>query len=188
MNLQAFSPQSVVDHGALAGLTDDDHARYWDKDGSKNVTGNTFRRDGDSNAIQFVGGGSAWYSGAIVCVYGMNHPSRPGQIQFNVPNAAKNGSVEVFHVDGVTDTPYLNMLNHEIKNLLNYKRGAATIPNLAQYVDVTHGCGTMPVSVVCTADSTGAVQTNVTNVGATTFRIGRTTAVGAQVVYWLAVI
>jgi len=36
----ASSPYPTIDHGALSGLADDDHTRYIDKDGTRNLTGN----------------------------------------------------------------------------------------------------------------------------------------------------
>ena len=104
----ATSDAPILHHGDLSGLTDDDHARYYDKDTSKAVTGAAFFRDLDTSLLEIKGGSNAGGKGAGMRFYGSGHVDSPGNMYFSVPNAAKNGDLVVFYIDGNTDTPLIN--------------------------------------------------------------------------------
>lgn len=110
---------SQIDHGLLGGLTDDDHARYFDKDTSKALTGPSMRRDVNNSHLQIWGGNAAVGSGGTVDCCGSDYAAHAGWIDFYVPNAAKNGWLQVAAFIGNTDTPYLHMLSHLISNVLD---------------------------------------------------------------------
>ena len=104
----ATSDAPILHHGDLSGLTDDDHARYYDKDTSKAVTGAAFFRDLDTSLLEIKGGSNAGGKGAGMRFYGSSNVDSPGSMYFSVPNAAKNGDLVVFYIDGNTDTPLIN--------------------------------------------------------------------------------
>jgi len=85
--------QASIDHGALLGLSDDDHTQYFLADGSRTLGGNVTyspspisilanTSDGsDSSGIQIGGGGAITSArGAYLRIYGNEQGVYPGQI------------------------------------------------------------------------------------------------------------
>ena len=168
-----------IHHGDLTGLTDDDHTRYFDKDGSKAITGANVYRDLDSSYLAIRGGTNVTGKGALMQLFGADHATSPGRISVTVPNTAKDGAVAVIVITGATDTPQLIFYG--------LKRGAAA--SKTDGSTIAHGVGQAPVSVVCTASVAGEII-SVTAIGATTFTIAIKkhdgTAGTSQTVYWMA--
>jgi len=108
---------SQLDHGLLGGLTDDDHARYFDKDGSKALTGANLNRNVDNSLFQMWGSTAVAGKGANFYLTGSNFTDAPGEFGFVVPNAAKSSHAVVMKIAGVTDTPNLDMLGHQITDM-----------------------------------------------------------------------
>jgi len=144
----------LTHHGALTGLTDDDHVRYFDQSGTKPFTGYTFKRDVDNEFLGIYGGAAGTTDkGAAIRLYGGTYATTPGSLLFYTPDAAQTTNVAVMRVLGVTDTPFLDMLSHRIAGIaapttagdaLIYQAWAAWTPTL------TWTTGT-PSSVVTTA-------------------------------------
>jgi hypothetical protein len=109
----------ILHHGGLSGLTDDDHVRYFDKDGSKALTGYRIQRNVDSELLEIHGGTLTAGKGGVIVVGGADSGTWQGGIAFFTPNAAKSTHQGVMQVIGDTDTPYLHMQSHAIKSLLN---------------------------------------------------------------------
>ena len=191
-----------LDHGQLGGLTDDDHVRYFDKDGSKTITGTTIQRDVDTSSLAIKGGNGA--SSSFLQFFGGHYPvpGYEGEIVFAVTNAAQNGTSIVFYVTGKTDTPSLNMYTRKIVNMgnptdaqdaatKNYVDTRRTIgaTSVADGGTITHSLGATPTAVICTP-TTSAEMVSVTAKGATTFTVAIKkhdgTAGTTAVVYWTA--
>jgi hypothetical protein len=121
-------------HHQLTGLTDDDHARYFDKDASKAFTGSTLSRNTDDTLMSIWGGLLATSSCGAITMRGADHVTMPGSINIYVANAAKTGFHEAMRLLGVTDTPYLDMLSHRITSVTDptSAQDAAT----KNYIDV----------------------------------------------------
>lgn len=129
----------LTHHGALTGLTDDDHERYFDKDGSKSITGINIFRDVNTSTLNVFGGTAALGDGAVVSVRGVERATLPGAFSVYVPNAAKTANVEAFRVTGITNSPFLDMLSRRIAGIaapttagdaLIYQAWAAWTPTL----------------------------------------------------------
>lgn len=117
-------------HGDLTGLTDDDHVRYLDKNGAKAWTGDM---DADAHALvdtsyirpsvetyqtTILGGiGAGGTATPAITVYGNNHPTYPGDIDFFVPNAAKSTYLTAMRIVGNTDTPSIFANSNRITSL-----------------------------------------------------------------------
>ncbi|MBE3136083.1 MAG: hypothetical protein IMZ43_01600, partial [Thermoplasmata archaeon] len=115
----AQNATAITDHGALTGLTDDDHVRYFDKDTSKALTGRDLGRNVDNSYIVIRGGTTNANSGYVV-LYGYNAGSAyNGGFGFAVTNAAHTATTELMAGRGNIDAPYLNMLSHAISNVLD---------------------------------------------------------------------
>jgi len=69
--------------------------------------------------VYMVGGNSTAGKGAFLVCYGADHAQYPGRFDVRVPNAAKTSILEVLRIDGVTDTPHLNLLAHRISGVAN---------------------------------------------------------------------
>jgi len=170
------------DHGALTGLTDDDHERYFDKDGGKELTGNAIRRDVDNSLLTIYGGrGGGVDKGAAIRVTGGTYTS-PGVFTLYVSNAALTTSLVVMSVAGATDTPVTNWQGRRLTNIgapttaedaLIYQAWAAWTPTLVWSSTAPTGLLTVArwtqtgkiVSYVfstMTADSAGRSLTTVT--------------------------
>jgi hypothetical protein len=124
-----------IDHGLLAGLTDDDHVRYFDKDCSKALTGSSLKRDTNASGIDIYGGDGTAGSGGILATWGKDNPGMSAGFGFFVPNAAKNANLTAMLLLGETDNPYLDMNTHKIVSVLDptNAQDAAT----KNYVDTT---------------------------------------------------
>jgi hypothetical protein len=138
--VDAVNATGITDHGALTGLTDDDHERYFDKSGTKPITGANIKRDVDNGYLTFYGGtGAATDKGAVIRLYGGTYATTPGSLHFYTPDADQTASVDVMRVLGITDTPFLDMLSHRIAGIaapttagdaLIYQAWAAWTPTL----------------------------------------------------------
>ncbi|MBA7472233.1 hypothetical protein ES707_07555 [subsurface metagenome] len=108
-----------LDHGQLGGLTDDDHARYFDKNGKKPITGRFIKRDVNDSDIVITGGLAVGGGhGAYIQFYGRD-AAGAGSISFTVPNAAKTGAVSVFTVSGNTDDPVTSFRGFRVAEVKN---------------------------------------------------------------------
>jgi microcystin-dependent protein len=110
---------SQLDHGLLGGLTDDDHARYFDKDGSKGLTGVNLVKSASDSYLNVKGGTNVAGKGAGIQMLGADYYVVPGRFQITVPNAAKSADLVVMEVLGVTDTPFINVNTHLISNVID---------------------------------------------------------------------
>ena len=106
-----------VDHGDLSGLTDDDHARYFDKDGSKAMTGVFLSRDVTNSAFVIDGGLANTPTGARFTIFGADHPTAPGWLRLYTINAAHTGWIEMIRIAGSTDTPYVDILGRQLSSV-----------------------------------------------------------------------
>lgn len=168
-----------LDHGLLGGLTDDDHAGYFNKDGSKPMSG-YINRNVNTDKMSIYGGLlTQSKDGAALHLYGADSIAGQGSFAVWLPNAAKSAGIAAITINGVTDTP--------TPVFAGLKRGAAA--SKADGGTITHGCGTTPISVVCTASVAGEII-SVTALGATTFTVAIKkhdgTAGTTQTVYWIA--
>ena len=125
----------TIDHGTTTGRTDDDHERYWDKDGSKPVTGTSFKRDVSTSEFVLHGGNGSAGSGAVLEMTGSEYGTWGGRMYFSVPNAAKSAWITAMIWMGNLDSPYLDMQSHEIKTLLDPT--AAQSAATKNYVDTS---------------------------------------------------
>lgn len=98
----------ILDHGGLAGLSDDDHTRYFDKDGSKAMTGGSIFRNVKDSFIFFNSGTEEAGSGAAFLFYGADYATVGGYANIVVPNAAKSAYLAAITISGCTDTPAIN--------------------------------------------------------------------------------
>lgn len=106
-----------IHHGALSGLTDDDHVRYFDKDGSKALTGTTITRGVDDSFLMLKGGTDAYYPAMLI--YGKNYAASgdAGDILFLLPDAAKTSYKTAMRLCGNTDTPSIDVNSNRVSSL-----------------------------------------------------------------------
>jgi hypothetical protein len=126
----------AMDHGALTGLGDDDHTQYLPLSGIRAMTDELDMGVHSISNVQYIigelnnksvgmRGGLAF--GAIVAAYGQDHATKAGQIQMAVPNAAKSGWVDALHINGVTNTPAVQ-IEHILKtDQVNEKTAGAGV-------------------------------------------------------------
>ena len=115
--VDAVNATAITDHGALTGLTDDDHERYFDKDLSKGVTGENIFRAVNNSFIRFIGGQNTNTGGWFFAAGKDFEAPYGGGFGYFVVNGAKTTYLEFMRVSGNTDTPSLNMLAHAITNV-----------------------------------------------------------------------
>lgn len=108
-----------IDHGTCTGLTDDDHTIYFLADGTRMMTGPGIGRSVENGMLYLCGGILPTALGAGIGLTGANYPDWPGQFDVFVPNAAKTEVIEVLVINGCTDTPYLDMIDHLISRVLD---------------------------------------------------------------------
>jgi len=113
----------VTDHGALTGLTDDDHTQYLLASGSRAMSGNlnlnykdiigvhTLYGHDDEHVLHLQGGASGSHGPYIALVPEDQYTPDPGYISFYATNAAKTGQVCALEIAGVTDTPRLRIMH-----------------------------------------------------------------------------
>ena len=132
----AFDNGKIVKSGAAAlsfGMLESD---IFKKDGSVAATGicyfnehiyfgadKTIRRNADDGFIYLQGGNN---NPARIKLHGQD-AGNAGYIVFDVPNAAKSGSVIALTIAGVTDTPKLSLENALVTNTIEEKTLAAGV-------------------------------------------------------------
>jgi hypothetical protein len=107
----------TIDHGTTTGRTDDDHERYFDKDGSKALTGTDILRSVDDSYLNIRGGTNVGGAGAKMGCGGKDLGGNPGILVFAVPNAAGTADVNCIFIAGRTDTPVISMQTHQVSDV-----------------------------------------------------------------------
>ena len=107
----------ILHHGGLSGLTDDDHARYFDKDGSKRITGTDLGRDADATYLAIDGSDGGMGHGGRITLTGKDNSFTPAGIVVEVGNAAHDTRLGVITIEGCTDTPVINCNSRRITTL-----------------------------------------------------------------------
>jgi hypothetical protein len=169
-----------ISHTALGDLTGTTgHTGLLDVGLTRALTGMSLIRSVDNSSIILSGGFGIAGNGAIFQLYGKDHATYPGKFVIYVPNAAKSGNVQLMYADGATNTP--------TPVFAGLKMGATA--SVTDGATITHGCGTTPTSVVCTASVAGEII-SVTAKGATTFTVAIKKHDGSagtsQTVNWIA--
>jgi len=172
----------LTHHGALTGLTDDDHVRYFDKDGSKELTGLWLKRNVNNSYLIMLAGTARNNGAELWCGGNDALAAYKGGCGCHIADAAKTDIIIGWRMLGCTDTPFLDMLSHRIAGIaapttagdaLIYQAWAAWTPTLVWNLTTPAGLTTVArwtqtgkiVSYVFstnTADSDGRSLTTVT--------------------------
>ena len=90
---------------------------YWLRDATRSVTGTGIYRDVNNDFLLVTGGNAAAPYGAQLQLYGGDNVAMSGGFSMVVGNAVGNMVIPVISALGRTDTPYLDLNSHQIKNL-----------------------------------------------------------------------
>ena len=112
---------------------------YYLRDTSRSLTGLSINRDVNDETLSVYGGSVAPPMGGHIQLYGGTNPALSGGMAFRVGDAIGNG-LSVMWIEGRTDTPFLSMNSHRIRDLLDpiAAQDAVTLNYLT-----THGAGAM---------------------------------------------
>lgn len=170
---------AVIDHGALSGLSDDDHTRYFDKDCRKSLSGWLLNRDVNDSQLALFGGDVATQVSAGLYCYGGSHPSRGGCFDLYVPNASLDAYILAFSILGNVDAPS--------PSFAGLTKGSTSISDGGT---ITHSCGATPTAVVVSGTIANEIV-SVTAKGATTFTVAIKkrsdgSAGTSQTIHWIA--
>jgi len=104
--------------------------------------------DNSSSGTGLHGGTLSSGKGSRMIVFGADNASA-GLWIVQVPNAAKNADIDVMWIDGVTDTPYLNLNSHRIAGILDptTAQDALTFKTWATYTPTLTWTGGTPASI-----------------------------------------
>jgi hypothetical protein len=125
LNMLAHNVSNMLDPVAAKDATTKSYVDTFHLDSNvEPFTGPNLYRDVKSSGLLLYGGGTTAGEGALLYLFGSDHATYPGQLNFYVPNAAKTGVSQIIRVAGNTDTPELDLVSHKIIGVLD--------PTLAQ--------------------------------------------------------
>jgi hypothetical protein len=122
----------------------DETAYYW-VNATRSLTGTQIFRSVNNSFLYLNGGSGSGTggllpgSGALIALYGNTAGGgAAGYTRFYAPNAAGTAWNIVAYITGVTDTPYLDLNSHQIKNILDPSAAQdATTLNFVELVNTT---------------------------------------------------
>jgi hypothetical protein len=89
---------------------------YYLRDTTRSLTGISIFRDVNDETLSIYGGTVAPPMGGHIQLYGGDNVAMDGGMAFRVGDAIGNG-ISVMWIEGRTDTPFLSLVNHQIKDL-----------------------------------------------------------------------
>jgi hypothetical protein len=192
-------------HSILTGLANDDHVRYFDKDGSKPLSGasGTILNRIDDTAYLSIRGGSGSNPCAALNFYGKDSV-KPGELDLYTMNAAHT-NFQAALVIKAGDVPQILFFGSKLENIGNgsaaqdactYGQLTGRVPlmktganSISDGGTITHSLGTTPTTVIAIGSVANEIIA-ITAKGSTTFTVAiKKRADGSagttQTIYWM---
>jgi hypothetical protein len=94
-------------------------------DSSRAITGNFILKNSNNSFLKIGGGQTTGAGGASIVLFGNNYTGYSSNLEFRTVNAGNTTDLTVMQIAGNTNTPVINVLNHEIQNVMTNSTGGA---------------------------------------------------------------